>query len=117
MPAVSVRFLAPGRLNTRQKRAQEIHMSKTTGQANVVNPIGLSLKLNDAISELGDRQRALCAIEGLIGFSSRANQIEPEVNRDDLAELVMAVNRHLAAQLEKVSSISQELHTALRAEA
>jgi GTP cyclohydrolase III len=119
MPAVSVRFLAPGRLHTRQKRAQEIIMKtpSTTVRHRMGSPVSISLSLTDAISELSDRQRALCAIEQLVGFDNKLHINEPAVSREDLAELIMAVNRSIGCQLEKVANITNELHQKLQMEA
>lgn len=77
------------------------------------NPLALSLRLKDELAELADRQRALNAIECLIGFDpSEASDLA--LSRNDLSELVMAVSRSMKEQLKYVNQLSDDLSQSLR---
>lgn len=90
-------------------------MKSTNTPRGGASALSLSLHLSDAICELSDRQRALQAIETLIGYEEgQSGGIE--INRNDLTELVMAVNRSISDQLGKVTGICKELHSSLRNE-
>jgi hypothetical protein len=123
MPAVPVRLTTPGRLHTCRKQVQEIALKDINSLVKQCmsapsSPKSMALRLQDAVYELKMSQRAIEALEQLVSDDDidKPSRDFRSVNRFDLGQLMLIVNKDMREKLGCVESLASALQQDLPSE-